>query len=65
MLVRLHRRHGWPVPAGALALMVTAFTISTVVIGPALSGDDETPSLRNPATAPAGVSPSEHDSHHP
>lgn len=65
MLVRLHRRHGWSVSAGVLALMATAFAISTLVIGPALSGGGEAPSTRNPTTAPAGVSPSEHDSHHP
>ncbi|MGE3137916.1 MAG: hypothetical protein AB7I08_07775 [Thermoleophilia bacterium] len=63
MLVRLYRRHGWPVPTGILVMMATAFAISTLVIGPALSGGDEAPS--NPASAPAGVSPSEHDSHHP
>jgi hypothetical protein len=41
LLLRLHRRSGgWRVPAAALALFVAIFSISTFVIGPAITGND-------------------------
>jgi hypothetical protein len=67
MLRRLHRRHGsWAVPGGVLALMAVVFTFSTFVVGPAITGSDgqsSTPAKNSPG-APAGVRPSEHESHH-
>lgn len=59
-LLRRVRRHtgSWRVPIALLAAMATMFTLSSVVIGPALAGDDD-------AAVPAGVSESEHESHHP
>lgn len=46
-LLRLKRRYGsWRAPALALAIFAVVFTISTLVIGPAISGDggsDATP----------------------
>ena len=66
MLRRLYRRTGsWRVPGGVLALMAVAFALSSFVIGPALTGSGETkaPTKSTPAL-PAGVSPSEHESHH-
>lgn len=59
LLQRLHRRSGsWHQPALALALMAAAFTFSTLVVGPALSGEDEERGV-SPATREA------HDDHHP
>jgi len=66
MLRRIRRRTGsWRVPGGVLALMAAAFVISSFVIGPALtgSGETQTPTKTAPGL-PAGVSPSEHESHH-
>jgi len=57
LLLRLRRRFGsWRVPAIALALFVTVFTVSTVV-GPQLTGPE----------APAGGSSTDvdHEDHHP
>ncbi len=67
MLRRLRRRHGsWAVPGGVLALMAVVFTFSTFVIGPAIagSGGESATPAKNTPTAPSGVSPSEHESHH-
>jgi hypothetical protein len=67
MLRRLHRRSGsWAVPGGLLALMAVMFTLSTLVIGPALtgrSGESSAPSKSVP-TAPPGANPSGHETHH-
>jgi hypothetical protein len=67
MLRRLHRRRGsWAVPGGMLALMAVAFTISSVVIGPALTdgGRESRAPAQNVPSAPSGIGPSEHESHH-
>jgi len=54
LLLRIYRRFGtWIAPATALAVMAMAFSLSSFVIGPAITGGDE----RSPQ--PAG-----HDSHH-
>ena len=63
MLLRLHRRFGsWRAPALALALFAIAFTISTVVVGPLISG------VRSPAVPPAPgpvvSEPAGHAAHH-
>lgn len=57
MLLKLHRHTGaWRAPAAALGLMVAVFSVSSFVIGPAISGSDETgdksgtPSQSQPAT---------------
>ncbi len=56
LLMRLRRRFGsWRVPAAALALFATLFSISSFVVGPAISGDDE------PKDQPPSSS---HESHH-
>jgi len=68
MLRRLHRRRGsWVIPGGVLALMAVVFTVSSVVIGPALtdSGRESRAPAKKVPSAPSGVSPSEHESHHP
>jgi hypothetical protein len=70
MLVRLRRRFGnWWAPGIALAVFAVMFTVSTVVIGPAISGRSpfggsgaKSPSPGPTPTAP--VSSSEHAGHH-
>lgn len=53
-LLRLKRRYGsWRAPALALAIFAVVFTISTLVIGPAISGD-----------GPSVATPAGHESHH-
>lgn len=66
MLRRLRRRTGsWRVPGGALALMAVVFAFSSFVIGPALTdGDEPAAPTRNVPSAPAGISPEAHESHH-
>lgn len=65
-LVHLHRRHeSWRVPAAALALMVAVFSLSTFVIGPAISGSDESNAAPGGQAVP--VSPAQesaHEAHH-
>jgi hypothetical protein len=57
-LLRLHRRFGsWRAPALALAVFAAMFALSSLVIGPAISGGD--------TKAPPGVEqPADHASHH-
>ena len=58
-LLRLHRRSGgWRTPGAVLVLMVAAFSLSTFVVGPAVSGENDTSTETQ--TQPAG-----HSSHHP
>ena len=64
--LRRARRHcgSWRVPAGMLAAMVVVFSLSTFVIGPAITGaggdDGNTPS----EAAPGDVEPPGHEAHH-
>jgi hypothetical protein len=54
-LLRLRRRFGtWRAPIVALAVFAAAFTLSTLVIGPAIRGDDTpaTPLERVPGDTP-------------
>lgn len=67
LLLRLRRRSGgWRAPLAALALFAAAFSISTFVIGPQISGGDE--GSATPAPAPSTGTPadqgSSHASHH-
>lgn len=56
-LVRLHRRFGtWRAPAMALAVFAAMFSLSSFVIGPAISGRDEQP--------PPGIEQQDHEQHH-
>ena len=56
-LRRLHRRFGtWKAPAAALVLFAAAFSLSSFVIGPAISEGD--------APARPGVEQGGHDEHH-
>ena len=63
LLLRLHRRSGgWRLPLAALAAMAAAFSISTFVIGPAISGDEDgagTSTQQGPAPTQDG-----HEAHH-
>ncbi len=69
LLRRLHRRTGsWVAPAGAVVLMMAAFTFSSFVIGPALTSGGDEPEApvtdATPSAAPGSGSP-DHDAHHP
>lgn len=56
-LLRLHRRfRTWRAPAIALAIFAAMFSLSSFVIGPAISGGDENP--------PGVEQPAGHDGHH-
>jgi hypothetical protein len=59
-LLRLYRRfRTWQAPAIALAIFAAMFTLSSFVIGPAISGGDE------PAAPQPGIDqPNGHDGHH-
>jgi hypothetical protein len=76
LLRRLRRRTGsWALPGTVLALMAVAFSFSSFVIGPALTGSDDepvpAPSASPTETGPATLdqssqpNPDEHGSHHP
>lgn len=53
-LLRVRRRSGgWRVPAGLLALFAVMFSVSTFVIGPAISDSGDKQSSSSP-TAPSG-----------
>lgn len=59
MLLRVRRRTGsWHISAGLLALFAAVFALSTLVIGPALTGSEGSDSA-----APA-TTPSSHTEHH-
>jgi hypothetical protein len=62
LLLRLRRRFGtWRAPAVALALFVAVFSISTFVIGPALTGADEPEGAKATPVTPV---PAAHEEHH-
>lgn len=72
MLRRLYRRFGtWRAPALALGLFAAMFTLSAVVIGPALVGGpgSGSPVPAAPSSAPVeptpGPSDADHTDHHP
>ena len=59
-LLRLYRRFGtWRAPVIALAVFAVMFSLSSFVIGPAISGDGEPASPQPGIEQPAG-----HDGHH-
>jgi hypothetical protein len=59
LLLRIYRRFGtWIAPATALAVMAAAFSLSSFVIGPAITGGS------SPNPAPGIEQPAGHDSHH-
>ena len=60
-LLRIHHRFGtWIAPATALAVMAAAFSLSSFMIGPAITGGGE--SSKSPA--PGIEQPSGHEQHH-
>ena len=67
-LVRMHRRCGnWRRPLAALALFAAVFAVSTFVVGPALTSDDEDgPGGADVPAAPAAspAEPAGHEAHH-
>lgn len=65
MLLRLRRRcGGWRVPVAALVAMAAAFSVSTFVIGPAISGEDSDDGAEPSQTAPAVPKKTGHEAHH-
>jgi len=57
LLLRLRRRFGtWRAPAIGLVVFAAMFAVSTFLVGPAISGQSQSPSPRVPAV--------EHDGHH-
>ncbi|MFY9265370.1 MAG: hypothetical protein WAO61_08090 [Solirubrobacterales bacterium] len=71
MLLKMHRRtRSWRGPLAALAVFAAIFSLSTFVIGPAITGNNAatntTPAEREPGpTGPSGPSgPSSHSVHH-
>jgi hypothetical protein len=64
-LLRVHRRCGnWRVPAALLATFAAMFSISTFVIGPAISGSDSSKSTPAQQTSPGAPPKTGHDAHH-
>jgi hypothetical protein len=63
-LLRLRRRFGgWRMPLAALALFAAVFSVSTFVVGPAITGDGDgeaTPAGQEQPSAPDD----DHDAHH-
>lgn len=66
VLLRVYRRCGnWRVPAGLLAVFAAVFSISTFVIGPAISGSDTGKGKPTPSKTSSGAPAKEgHDAHH-
>ncbi len=57
-LLRVHRRFKtWRAPAIALAIFAAMFSLSSFVIGPAISGGDD-------SSPPGSEQPAGHDEHH-
>ena len=64
MLLRMRRRTGgWRAPAAALVLFAALFSLSTFVVGPAITGGDDEPESR-PPSAPTNTTQNGHDGHH-
>jgi hypothetical protein len=66
-LLRMRRRFGsWRVPTAALAVFATVFSISTFVVGPAITGDGDggassPPQQQGPAQP---ATENDHEAHH-
>ena len=64
-LLRVRRHCGnWRVPGALLAAFAIVFSISTFVVGPSISGTDESPRQRQEAPARGGQDGSAHEAHH-
>lgn len=63
MLMRLRRRFGsWLAPAVASGIFVAVYLVSSLVVGPAITGSSATDADPAPASTPL---PSDHAEHHP
>jgi len=61
-LLRVRRRHSsWRIPATMLAVMAVVFTLSTVIVGPALTGGEADDAPAAQQSQPAGDA---HEAHH-
>jgi hypothetical protein len=64
-LLRVRRRCGnWRLPGALLASFAVAFSISTFVIGPAMSGASSTSQSTSNQTVPSKLASGEHYDHH-
>lgn len=65
-LVRMRRHCGnWRRPLAALALFAAVFAVSTFVVGPALTGDeDNARATATPAKPASPAEPAGHEAHH-
>ena len=65
MLLRLRRRcGGWRVPVAAIAAMAAAFSLSTFVIGPAITGDGADNAAKPTQEGPIAPEQDGHEEHH-
>ena len=63
-LLRLRRRFGgWRMPVAALALFAAVFSVSTFVVGPAITGDGDGEATPAGQEQPGGPD-YDHDAHH-
>jgi hypothetical protein len=65
-LLRVHRRCGnWSTPGALLAVFAVVFAVSTLVIGPAITGENRATSKSTTyQTAPGAPASAGHDGHH-
>jgi len=65
LLFRVHHRCGsWRIPTALLALFAVVFSISTFVIGPAITGNGSGSKATTNQTAPTAPAKEGHDAHH-
>ena len=65
LLLRVHHRCGsWRIPAALRALFAVVFSISTFVMGPAITGNGGGSKPTTNQTAPAAPAKDGHDAHH-
>ncbi len=65
LLLRMRRRSGsWKRPLAALLLFAAAFSVSTLVVGPALTGGEEDSGSPAPRARPGQAVPDAHEGHH-
>ena len=64
-LLRVHRHCGnWRTPALLLATFATVFSVSTFVVGPAITDTDDSPAPTLQAPGPGGEDDAAHEAHH-
>lgn len=65
LLLRMRRRSGgWRRPLAALVLFAAVFSVSTFVVGPALTGGEEEGGPAAPRAPEGQQAPNAHEGHH-